>query len=355
MVAVGAVVGAVLAGGAVTSAEGAAKVPDPTTSTLRQLAKHTGVRIGTAVDTSALAADATYRSAVSAQFDSVTPENVMKWEVVEPERGRYDFTQADALVAAAKANHQKVRGHTLVWHNQLPSWLTSRTWTKRELKAVLKQHIRAEAGRYRGQVWAWDVVNEAFDEDGSLRDSLWLQVIGPEYIEDAFRWAHQADPKALLFYNDYNLESIGPKSDAAYALVKKLRAKGVPVQGVGFQAHLSTQYPFPEDLAANLRRFGRLGVKTAMTEADVRITLPADPAEVNAQSAGYTLLLQDCLLEPSCVSFTVWGFTDRYQWVPQTFPGEGSAAVYDESYRPKPAYDALRRTLALAPRHAPRA
>ncbi|GMA86995.1 hypothetical protein GCM10025868_22450 [Angustibacter aerolatus] len=243
MVAVGAVVGAVLAGGAVTSAEGAAKVPDPTTSTLRQAAKHTGVRIGTAVDTSALAADATYRSAVSAQFDSVTPENVMKWEVVEPERGRYDFTQADALVAAAKANHQKVRGHTLVWHNQLPSWLTSRTWTKREPEGGAEA---AHPGRGRPLPRAGLGVGRR--QRGLRRGRvaarlLWLQVIGPEYIEDAFRWAHQADPKALLFYNDYNLESIGPKSDAAYALVKKAPREGRAGAGRGLPG--APQHPVP--------------------------------------------------------------------------------------------------------------
>ena len=332
----------------------AARVPDPATSTLRELAKHTGVRIGTAVDTSALVNDPTYRSAVAAQFDSVTPENVLKWEVVHPEQGRYDFTQGDQLVAFAKANRQKVRGHTLVWHNQLPAWVTSRDWTRAELRQVLRQHILTVAGHYRGQIWAWDVVNEAFNEDGTLRDTLWLRVLGPSYIADAFRWAHQADPKAVLFYNDYNVEGINAKSDAAYALIRRLRAEGVPVEGFGAQGHLSTQYDLPADLRQNLDRFGALGMDTAITEADVRHVLPVDPAERNAQSAGYSFMLESCLLARSCVSFTVWGFTDKYQWVPQTFPGEGEAAIYDAEFRPKPAYEALRRDLALAPAGRPR-
>jgi endo-1,4-beta-xylanase len=328
--------------------------PDPSTASLRQLAQHTAMRIGTAVNTDALADDATYRAAVGDQFDSVTPENVMKWEAVEPQRGQNTFAAADGLVDFARAHGQLVRGHTLVWHNQLPSWLTSGTWTDDELRSILRQHIRTEAGHFRGRIWAWDVVNEAFNDDGTMRDTLWLRQLGPSYIEDAFRWAHQADPKALLFYNDYNIEGINAKSDAVYALVKQLKAKGVPIDGVGLQSHFGTQYGFPGDVSQNMHRFARLGLDTAVTEADVRSELPMDSAKLQAQAAGYSLLTESCLLEPRCISLTVWGFTDRYQWVPSTFPGQGSAALYDENYVPKPAYDAMRRILALAPREAHR-
>jgi endo-1,4-beta-xylanase len=332
-----------------TAIDSTASIPDPTTSTLRDLARHTKLLIGTAVDTSALAADATYRTLVAEQFSSVTPENVMKWAVVEPQQGRYDFSAGDELVRFAQANGQKVRGHTLVWHNQLPSWLTSGSWTSDQLRAILRQHIFTEAGHFRGQIWAWDVVNEAFNDDGTLRDTLWLRGIGPSYIADAFRWAHQADPKAILFYNDYNIEGINRKSDAVLALVQTLRRDGVPVQAVGLQSHLATQYGFPNDVLQNMRRFAGLGLKTAITEADVRSILPVDSVKLQAQAAGYSLLMQSCLLVRACISYTVWGFTDRYQWVPSTFPGQGSAALYDENYNPKPAYDALRRDLALAP------
>ena len=344
----GALTSALLAGG--VPAAGAAT--DAPTKTLKQLAKPTGVRVGTAVDMAALADDATYSKAVAAQFNTVTPENVMKWEVVEPKRGQLDFTEADKLVAFAKANKQKVRGHTLVWHSQLPAWLTTGvedgSIKKKELRRILKQHIATQVGRYKGDIWAWDVVNEAFNEDGTLRDSLWLQQLGPEYIADAFRWAHKADPKAILFYNDYNTEGINPKSDAVYKLVKKLRSEGVPIQGYGVQGHLSTNYPLPEDMGANLRRFGKLGLKTAVTEADVRIELPADAAEVQAQDNGYSYMLQSCLLERSCISFTVWGFTDKYSWIPGVFPKEGQANLYDENYQPKSAYEAVQRDLRLA-------
>lgn len=348
----GALAGALLVQSA-PSSSAAADQNTPSGKTLRQLAKSTGVRIGTAVDTSALEADETYRSLVAQQFNSVTPENVMKWEVVQPERSRYDFTEADKLVAFARANKQKVRGHTLVWHSQLPAWLTSGTWTKRELRSILREHIRTEAGHFRGKIWAWDVVNEAFNEDGTLRDSLWLRTLGPSYIADSFRWAHQADPKALLFYNDYNIEGINAKSDAVYDLVKELRADGVPIHGVGVQGHLSTDYDLPTDMPGNLHRFGKLGLRTAVTEADVRITLPSSAAERLAQSAGYSYMLQSRLLERRCVSFTVWGFTDKYSWVPNTFPGEGDANIYTEDYEAKAAYEALRRDLKLARNGSP--
>ena len=342
---VGAIAGSLLAG---TAPFSTAAENTPTGPTLRKLAKPTGVRIGTAVDTAALVNDTTYRTVTAQQFDSVTPENVMKWEVVQPERSRYDFTEADKLVAYARANKQKVRGHTLVWHSQLPKWLTDGDWTKQELKSILREHVRTEVSHFRGKVWAWDVVNEAFNEDGSLRDSIFLRTLGPSYIADSFRWAHQADPKAILFYNDYNTEGRNAKSDAAYALIKQLKAEGVPIHGYGVQGHLSTDYDLPNDMEGNLRRFGQLGLRTAVTEADVRITLPASPAERLAQSAGYSYMLQSCLLNRSCISFTVWGFTDKYSWVPGTFPGEGSANIYTEEYEAKAAYGALRRDLQLA-------
>jgi len=230
---------------AAVAAASASNHPDPTRATLRQLAAHTALRIGTAVDMTALANDATYRRMIGEQFSTVTPENVMKWEVVEPQRGQYDFSAGDRLVQFARAHHQKVRGHTLVWHNQLPGWLTSGTWTPAQLRSILRQHIFAEAGHFRGKIWAWDVVNEAIDDTGKLRDTIWSRALGESYIADAFRWAHQADPKAILFYNDYNIEGINAKSTAVYNLVKRLRAQGVPIQGVGAQGHLST-VPLPQ-------------------------------------------------------------------------------------------------------------
>ena len=307
--------------------------------------------IGTAVNTDLLGSDATYTAILDREFNSVTPENAMKWESVERERGVLDFSAADRLVAHARAHRQVVRGHTLVWHNQLPAWLTSGTFTDDELEAILHQHITDEVSHFRGRIYAWDVVNEAFNEDGTLRDTIWLRQLGPGYIAKAFRWAHEADPHAKLYYNDYNLESIGPKSDAAYALVRDLRRQGVRIDGVGFQGHLGIQYPYPDTLGANLERFAAAGVDVAITEADVRMPLPVTDEKLATQADYFAGMLDSCQAVRRCVSFTVWGFDDGHSWVPGVFAGEGAATPFDASYRPKPAYFALRDALA---RHRPR-
>jgi endo-1,4-beta-xylanase len=345
--------------GAQTGAAGAT-VPPPSHSakppggtavppdSLRALASKVGLRIGTAVNTDALATNPTYRQITADQFSTVTPENVMKWQVVEPTRGTYDWSAADQLVNFAKANGQLVRGHTLVWQNQLPTWLTGGTFTNDQLRALLKKHITDEVTHFKGHIWQWDVVNEAFNDDGTMRDTLWLRAMGPGYIADAFRWAHQADPRALLFYNDYNIEGMGPKSDAVFALVKQLRAEGVPINGVGAQGHLDTQYGFPNQMQQNLQRFGNLGLKVALTEVDVRTTLPVTTPEQLAQNADYSQMLEACLLVRQCISYTVWGFGDAYSWVPGAFPSEGSADIYDESLQPKAQYFALQQVLSLA-------
>ena len=318
-------------------------------------ARHHGLRIGTAVDTDVLAADAAYRQTIIDQFSTVTPENVMKWQLVEPVQGQFDYAAADGLVRFAQRNHDKVRGHTLVWHNQLPNWLTGGSFTNEQLRDLLHKHITDEVTHFRGKIWAWDVVNEAFNEDGTLRDTIWRTALGDGYIADAFRWAHRADPHAKLFYNDFNIEGVNPKSDAVFALLTQLRRQGVPVQAVGAQGHLDTQFPIPTGIVQNLRRFADAGMDSAITEADVRSVLPVDATESAAQSAGYSAMLQGCLLVRRCLSFTVWGFTDKYQWVPSVFAGEGSAALWDENFHPKPAYDQVRIDLALAPSGRPRA
>ncbi|WP_327365900.1 endo-1,4-beta-xylanase [Streptomyces sp. NBC_01217] len=317
-------------------------------ATLAGLGKRADLRIGTAVDMSALATDAPYRAKVAGEFSSVTPENAMKWEAVEPQRGTYDWAAADDLVDFARDHGQLVRGHTLVWHSQLPSWLNNGDFTPDELRAILRKHITDEVGHFKGRIWQWDVVNEAFNDDGTLRDSIWLRKLGPGYIADAFRWAHQADPKAKLFINDYNIEGVNAKSTALHDLVVQLRKQHVPVDGVGIQGHLGVQYSAPHDIADNMKRFDDLGLETAITEADVRIPMPVDSTELEAQAEGYDVLLRGCLLTRHCTDFTVWGFTDKYSWVPSTFEGQGAANIFDENYVAKPAYKAMSQDLKLA-------
>ncbi|MEV8437731.1 endo-1,4-beta-xylanase [Actinosynnema sp. NPDC051121] len=311
---------------------------------LRHLAARHDLAFGTAVNLAALADDARYRAWVAAQFDTVTAENAMKWAELEPTRGRYEWGPADALVAFAETNGQRVRGHTLVWHNQNPAWLAD--VPPDELGAVLKAHVQTTVRRFRGRVWQWDVVNEVFEDDGTLRDTAWLRALGPGYVADAFRWAHEADPDALLFYNDYEVEDVNAKSDGMYDLVRELVRQGVPIHGVGVQGHLRAD-DVPARMRENLGRFDALGLHTAVTEADVRVVLPADPEQLRAQADGYRAMLRACLLTPRCLSFTVWGYTDKYSWVPGWFEGDGAATILDEDFTPKLAHRALRDELSL--------
>ena len=322
---------------------------------LRALGSRVGLRVGVAVNMDLLDSNRTYTRIVNQQFSSVTPENVMKWEAVEPTRGKYSWTAADKLVASARRNGQLVRGHTLVWHSQLPAWLnqSAPNMSSNQVRALLKKHVQDQARHFRGKIWQWDVVNEAFNEDGTYRQTIFLNKLGPGYIADAFRWAHEADPKAQLFYNDYNIEFTGPKSNAVYALVRDLKRRGVPIHGVGFQTHLDTQYGYP-DLRANLQRFADLGLNVAETEVDIRTFVkpgtntPESNLAQAAQENYWSRTMQACLAVKRCISYTVWGVADHNSWVPGVFPGEGAALLYDEQYKPKTQYHILQEDLELA-------
>ncbi|WP_410657510.1 endo-1,4-beta-xylanase [Amycolatopsis sp. lyj-112] len=292
--------------------------------------------VGSAVAANHLANEADYRSVLTREFDNVTPENEMKWGVVEATRSHYDWSGADAIVDYARRTGKSVRGHTLVWHSQLPGWVND--LEAGELRSAVKQHIATEMGRYKGKIRAWDVVNEMFNDDGTRRSSVFQQKLGDRYVADAFRWARAADPSAKLYINDYNTEGLNAKSDALYDLVRKLKKQGVPIDGVGFQAHLATQYGFPAGYQANLARFAALGVDVAITEADVRILMPADAAKLAVQANYFKQLWDGCHAVARCVEFTTWGFTDRHSWVPDTFPSEGAACLFDTNLRAKPAY-----------------
>ncbi|SEE30759.1 endo-1,4-beta-xylanase [Streptomyces sp. 3213] len=302
---------------------------------LRDLAAAKGKVVGTAVTGSKLTGS--YGDIAGAQFGSLTPGNAMKWGTVEPTQGSFDWTEADQIVAFAQAHDQQVRGHTLVWHNQNPSWLTNGTWTSAQLSSLLQNHISTEVGRYKGEIAAWDVVNEPFNEDGTYRPTLWYNGLGANYIAQALTWAHAADPAAKLYINDYNVEGVNAKSTALYNLVKSLKTAGVPIDGVGLQAHLILGQ-VPAGLQQNIQRFADLGVDVAITELDVRMALPADSAELAQQKADFKSVVAACAAVTRCVNITVWGFTDSDSWVPGTFPGYGAATPYDENYAPKPAY-----------------
>lgn len=309
---------------------------------LRSFAQARDIQIGAAVAAGPLQSEALYAETLAREFNMLTPENVMKFEPLRPAQDCYDFGAASAIVDFAEAHHMQVRGHTLMWHNQLPRWLTEGNWTRDELIEILREHIMTVVGHYQGRVVAWDVVNEAIADDGSLRDTIWLRGIGPEYIDMAFRWAHEADPDALLFYNDYGGEGQGCKSDAIYTLVQDLLQRGVPIHGVGLQMHVDLdRCPEPRDVAANMERLAALGLEVHITEMDVRIEMPATQEELDEQADVYRDMLQVCLSAENCTAFVLWGFADCYSWIPDFFQGCGAALIFDEAYNPKPGCNAL--------------
>src|SRR5262249_18770950 len=207
--------------------------------TLRDAATARGLRVGAAVNITPFRNEPIYSQTLGREFNMLVAENVMKFDALHPAQNTFNFTDADALVAFAEANNMAVRGHNLVWHNQIPSWLTNGNFTRDQVIAILQNHISTVVGRYRGRIVAWDVVNEAInDSNGQLRsESFWLQKIGPEYIAMAFQFAHQADPDAKLYYDDFGAEASGTKSDAVFNLVSGLVNQGVPINGVGWQMH----------------------------------------------------------------------------------------------------------------------
>lgn len=314
--------------------------------TLRSVAEARGVYIGVSTG-SGYFEDPRYTELLKREFDLITTENALKFEPVHPERERYDFADADAIVAFAEAHHLRVRGHTLVWQNQLPTWLTAGTWTRQELMDILKEHIYTVVGRYRGRIYAWDVVNEGMGDDARLFENFWYQGIGPDYIDLAFQWAHEADPNALLFFNEHNSEGLNAKSEAVYAYLQELLRRGVPVDGVGLEMHYGVGWgPKADALAYNIRRLGELGLQVHLTEVDFRIKLPgegqpADAAALAKQAERYRGAMQACLSAPNCTAFVLWGLTDAHSWIPYFYPDWGAALIFDEDYAPKPAYHAL--------------
>ena len=337
---------------------------------LRALAAKVGLRIGTALIPQDIETPS-YAAIGGSQFSVVTPGNAMKWQIVEPQQGVFDWSQADELVAFAQAHDQLIRGHTLLWHNQLPTWLTTGvangTIDDAQLTDLLHQHITTEVSRFKGKIWQWDVANEFFTDSNPSTinpNDFWVSHLGASIVPQAFRWAHAADPHALLCYNDYNIageDGSNAKSDAAFAWLKQMLADGVPINCVGDQGHLDTQFGFnPQLMTQDLQRYASLGLKVAITEADVRTfvnnataQVPTSNLALFAQPYEFSQMLKSCLTVRQCISFTVWGFTDSDSWVPGFFTGEGYATIYDVNQQPKQAYLDLQQDLQLAAFGAP--
>jgi len=282
--------------------------------------------------------DPRYAETLDANFDGVTPENEMKWDTVEPQQGVFNFGPADTIVNYALQHGMSVHGHNLVWNQQLPTWLTSGTWSKDQLEQILQQHIEAEVTHFRGRVEEWDVINEPFNNDGTLQSNIWSNVIGPDYIPLALEWAHDADPTAKLFINDYNIDWAGPKEEAMLALAAQLKSEGVPLDGIGMEEHLSLNWaPSLAQLEQAMQSYAALGLDVEVTEADVDTTGYSGAAAQSQQAEIFGRLATACRAESACIRFSVWGVSDAVSWL-----GSAAAALpFDQNYQAKPAWAAI--------------
>jgi endo-1,4-beta-xylanase len=309
---------------------------------------------------------------IRTQFNSISPENVLKWESVHPRPDQYDFPAADRYVEFGQKNGMFIVGHTLVWHSQTPKWVfqddQGKAVDRDTLLARMSNHIATVVGRYQGKIGGWDVVNEALNEDGTLRESPWQKIIGEDYLLKAFQFAHAADPRAELYYNDYSLENT-PKRNGAVALIKKLQAQGVHIAAVGLQGHYKMDWPSPAQLEETIAAFSALGIKVAITELDMNV-LPSPTksqaaevsmnfalrAELNPYTNGLPDVVQQQLSQRYADLFgmfvkhrdavnrvTFWGVTDGDSWL-NNWPVKGRTAyplLFNRDGQPKPAFNAV--------------
>ena len=312
---------------------------------------------------------------IAAQFNTISPENVLKWESVHPRRDGYNFDPADRYVAFGETNKMFIIGHCLVWHSQTPRWVfeeePGKPLTRDALLERMHDHIRTVVGRYKGRIAGWDVVNEALNEDGTMRQSPWHRILGDDFIMKAFQFAHEADPQAELYYNDYNLEN-EPKRKAAVELIRRLKAAGTFITAVGLQGHDKMDWPTLEQQSATIDAFAALGVKVNITELDVDVlprTQRQNTADVSATAAGtaasnpYPVGLPDEVQQAlakryadlfrvfinhcdTITRITFWGVTDGDSWL-NNFPTRGRTnypLLFDRQGKPKPAFDAVIQT-----------
>ncbi|WP_336516668.1 endo-1,4-beta-xylanase [Pollutibacter soli] len=300
---------------------------------------------------------------IVSQFNSVTAENAMKMGPVHPQEDQYNWAGPDSIVAFAQSSGMKVRGHTLVWHNQTPAWIfkdaNGQEVNKEILLKRLKEHITTVVTRYRGKIYAWDVVNEAISDNPNeyLRNSNWLKICGPEYINLAFQWAHDADPDAILFYNDYN-ETDPVKREKIYRLISELKSQGVPVSGLGLQAHWNIYHPSAAQIDSALQLYSKLNVNLQVTELDLSVypsgpdstfkpgTIPAEftPQQEQKQIEKYREIFAIFRkYKKQITSITFWNISDRRSWL-DNFPVRGRKnypLLFDKDLKPKRAFDAV--------------
>ncbi|KAK4235260.1 glycoside hydrolase [Achaetomium macrosporum] len=293
---------------------------------------------GTEISTIVMADSSANAIAKNSQdFGQYTCENEMKFDALEPSRGTFSYTSADKIVAQAQANGQIMRCHNLVWHSQVPSWVTNGKFDNATLISIMKNHIANVVGHYKGKCYAWDVVNEALNEDGSYRTSgsIWGSTIGPAFIPIAFAAAAAADPTAKLYYNDYNCDKPGSKATGAQNLIKMVKQYGAPIHGFGMQGHMTAgQVGSASQYVTNMRAFANLGVEVAFTELD--ISTPSSSPNFAQQATDYATIVSACKQVSACVGITTWGFTDKYTWISNSYP-----LIWDTSLQKKAAYNAI--------------
>lgn len=296
--------------------------------------------------------DTKYDETAAREFNVVVCENAMKFGCVCPTaRGQYDFSVADAIVGFAQTNHMKVRGHNLVWHFQQPNWFSRGHWSKEEMANIVHEHIRTMLTHYKGKVFAWDVVNEALSDSADpkeiYRKDNYYDVLGSEYLDMAFRWAREADPKAKLFYNEYGTEFGGVKFEKMYEMLEGMKARGVPVDGVGLQMHIGLGAKSQtKKLASTIRRLAELGLEVQITELDVSMDLPSNEKKLQTQAEIFGDITKTAMEEKACTALLMWGFTDKHSWLPMFSDGKrGAGLIFDEQYHPKPAYAAMLKSM----------
>ncbi len=351
-----------LVAGIVVAAIGGAQPTSATPLTLRQAADAAGIYVGAATSPAELATEV--GAIVTREFNSLTPENQMKWSELAPAPGVYDFASADALVAFAEANDMRVRGHTLVWGrtNGPPTWLDAELAAAADSAAhlhdLMLDHIDTVAGRYAGRIESWDVVNEplAFTSGALDASNPYFQLLGESYIADAFHAARAADPNAKLFLNEFGTERIPAKFAGLVTLVEGLLADGAPIDGVGFQGHFLTR-PNRAALAAQLRTFAEMGLLVEITELDLPLVLFSNDADpLASQAQAYTDVFAACLAVSGCRGITTWGVTDANSWLDdfdllRSF-APNQPLLFDADGLVKPAYDAVLATLVAVPQPA---
>lgn len=322
---------------------------------LRGVGKGAGFPVGTCVNVGKLPADATYRAAIEREFSSITPENTMKMDALQPQFNKFSWAPADGLVRFARQHRQRVHGHTLVWHQQLPAWVAQFQGDTAAWDGLLRQHIQTTVRHFGKQVPAWDVVNEALEGDGSLSHTVWYNHLGPSYVARAFRYAREAAPQALLFYNDWDIEVEGPKLNGALALLAALKAQGIRVDGVGFQTHTSVGASVAS-ISAAMQKVAALGYLVHLSEVDVEVNrqgqysaLPQPPPAALTQQRQFVrdLVAAYRQLPPARqYGITFWGVSDGDTWLRGFKKHPEWPLLLDEQYRPKPAYEGFREGVA---------